>query len=102
MAELIRTVPHDHPALPGHFPGTPVLPGVVLLDWAWEACAAALPAGARLAGVQSAKFLRAALPGDVLRLACTASTATQADFAVLRREADGSDTIIAQGRFLHG
>lgn len=34
-------VPHDHPCLPGHFPGRPVVPGVVVLDHvlqAVEAC----------------------------------------------------------------
>jgi 3-hydroxymyristoyl/3-hydroxydecanoyl-(acyl carrier protein) dehydratase len=52
----------SHPALPGHFPGHPVVPGVVLL----EAVVAALPqhAGAtmRVTGFSVVKFLAPLLP----------------------------------------
>ena len=30
--ERTLTIPTDHPALPGHFPGQPIVPGVVVLD----------------------------------------------------------------------
>ena len=30
--ERTLTIPTDHPALPGHFPGHPIVPGVVVLD----------------------------------------------------------------------
>lgn len=96
MAERLRTVPPDHPALPGHFPGNPVLPGVVLLDWAWECCAAALPPGSRLRGVQQAKFLHAVRPGDALRIVVKPA-AQHADFHIHL-----GDTLAAHGRFLHG
>lgn len=50
----------DHPALPGHFPGRPIVPGVVLLD----RLAATLEqaGGGALAGLPAVKFLAPLLP----------------------------------------
>ena len=30
--EVLRLIHADHPSLPGHFPGAPLIPGVVILD----------------------------------------------------------------------
>lgn len=57
------SVPPDHPCLPGHFPGRPLVPGVVVLERVLAAIEAAhgpLPA-LRLPQV---KFLRPLLPGQ--------------------------------------
>lgn len=58
------TIPSDHPSLPGHFPGNPVVPGVVVLDRVLDAvqAACAVPVGAlRLPQV---KFMQPLLPGQ--------------------------------------
>lgn len=53
----------SHPCLAGHFPGRPVVPGVVLLDETFALLLAGAP-GLRVAGVPAARFLRPVLPGD--------------------------------------
>jgi 3-hydroxymyristoyl/3-hydroxydecanoyl-(acyl carrier protein) dehydratase len=57
-------VPEQHPAFDGHFPGAPLLPGVVLLDEMLQSIAGA-GAGWTIA---SAKFLHPVRPGDTLTL----------------------------------
>lgn len=57
------TVPHDHPSLPGHFPGRPVVPGVVIVDRVFAAIEAAHGAlgATRLPQI---KFVQPLLPGE--------------------------------------
>ena len=58
----------DHPAFDGHFPGAPVLPGVVLLDETIHAVELAASGESRCWRVASVKFLRPVAPGEALQL----------------------------------
>ena len=60
-------IPADHPAYAGHFPGRPILPGVVLLD-ATLAHLAALQGRPEAVRIKSAKFLSPVVPGEALAL----------------------------------
>ncbi|MEO9079808.1 MAG: hydroxymyristoyl-ACP dehydratase [Rhodanobacter sp.] len=56
----------EHPALPGHFPGQPLVPGVMLLEHVAQALRAWR--GERLARVLEAKFMAPLRPGQVASL----------------------------------
>lgn len=60
------TVPCDHPAFAGHFPGEPILPGVVLLDLALQTITAANNVTLSHCNINTVKFIYPARPGDVL------------------------------------
>jgi 3-hydroxyacyl-[acyl-carrier-protein] dehydratase len=79
--ETHRVIPADHPSLAGHFPGSPIVPGVVVL----EEVAAALGEWReefQLTGIPSVKFVAPIKPGQsfVVGLNPTNGTENQIDF----------------------
>ncbi len=91
MNTLPLSIAADHPAYAGHFPGRPILPGVVLLDRAQRAVEQAC--GIVISGIAMAKFLSPCQPGDALVLDFEAG-----DVAV-RFEIRSGERRIASGRF---
>ena len=93
MSEFI--IPADHPCLPGHFPGQPIVPGVVVLDRVLAAIEAQHGALGPLRMPQ-VKFLQPLLPEQPARIELLQSDAVDAPprwrFRVLR-----DDSLIASG-----
>jgi 3-hydroxymyristoyl/3-hydroxydecanoyl-(acyl carrier protein) dehydratase len=69
MSAAMFTIPFEHPALAGHFPGMPVVPGVVLLDEALGIMGAALGDDLSACRIASVKFLSPVLPGQAIEVA---------------------------------
>ena len=84
------SIPAEHPSLPGHFPGQPIVPGVVVLERVLEAIEATHgPLGAlRLPQV---KFAQPLLPGEVADIVLDGE-APRWRFRVLRTQ-----TLISSG-----
>ncbi len=76
-ARGVKCVTRTEPFFQGHFPGHPVMPGVLILEaLAQTGAVAALSLSenrgklALFGGVKNARFRRQVVPGDVLTLEC--------------------------------
>lgn len=76
------TVPTEHPAFPGHFPGRPILPGVVLLDRAITAAAQHYGLAPEALRIAAAKFLSPVAPGESLVLTMQRTPTGSVQFAI--------------------
>ncbi|MGH8220473.1 MAG: hydroxymyristoyl-ACP dehydratase [Steroidobacteraceae bacterium] len=83
----------DHPALAGHFPGNPVVPGVLLLERLLEAAEEQFGHPLRVAGLTHVKFPSPLLPEEVARVSFEV-TGTRLDF-----EVEHEERLIARGAF---
>ncbi len=59
-------IDREHPALPGHFPGGPVIPGVLLLAESLQQLAAHCGQALACRRVERAKFLMPVMPGTTV------------------------------------
>jgi len=81
MASVVGrfVVPAEHPSLPGHFPGRPIVPGVVLLD---HVLALILGPGQRARTLSGVKFTAAVRPGETIEVTAAPSRTGPAGPAV--------------------
>lgn len=59
-------IPTNHPAFAGHFPGTPIVPGVVLLDEVMHAIVTDTGLAASAWQISSVKFLSPLKPAETV------------------------------------
>jgi 3-hydroxyacyl-[acyl-carrier-protein] dehydratase len=75
-ARTLKNVSHNEPFFVGHFPGNPVMPGVLIIEALAQSAAILALAELKsetqrmfvLTGVEKARFRRPVVPGDQLRV----------------------------------
>ena len=92
--EAIRIIRANHPTLPGHFPGTPLVPGVVILD---EVLAALIEwrQDSQLTGIRMVKFLAPLQPEQAFTISLSARNEHAEEVNFCCRAAD---RIIVEGQ----
>ena len=79
--ERVLSIGHDHPALEGHFPGYPVVPGVVLLNEVLETLRRGSAASLVVIGLPMVKFSSPLRPGEVVTIHVDEEGAGRATFS---------------------
>src|ERR1700726_4951254 len=77
--EICRAIHADHPGLAGHFPGAPIVPGVVILDEV-AAALAEWRNDDQLTCIRAVKFVLPLKPEQPFTICLTAAKGAEVDF----------------------
>jgi 3-hydroxymyristoyl/3-hydroxydecanoyl-(acyl carrier protein) dehydratase len=97
-SELELGIEADNPWFEGHFPGQPILPGVVQIGWAVHFAHTLHSLGPEVVNLEQIKFKRPIFPGARLTLRLTPS----ADRQTLRYEYCDAETSYSSGLLNYG
>ena len=92
--DVLSLIHADHPSLPGHFPGAPLVPGVIILD----EVVAALDESRRdsqLSGIRSVKFLAPLKPQQPFTISLSATSKDAGEVSFCCR---ADERVIVEGR----
>ena len=79
--ERVFFISHDHPSLAGHFPGYPVVPGVVLLSEVLDTLRRGSAASLVVKGLPTVKFSSPLRPDEAVIIRVDEEGAGQATFS---------------------
>ena len=92
--EARRLIRGDHPTLPGHFPGAPVVPGVVILEEVLEAVLE-WRENSQITSVRTVKFLAPLKPEQPFMISISAHNEGAGEVNFCCR---AEDRVIVEGR----
>lgn len=88
-------IPLDHASFPGHFPGNPILPGVLLLERVMSCVQGQLTSPLQKYTLYNVKFLAAVSPGDQLSLTLSDGSSNEKHFSMHLSQSGKHESILA-------
>ena len=107
MAVAIKNVTVNEPQFQGHFPGRPLMPGVLIVEAMAQVGGLIvtqmpdLPKGLFVfAGIDGVRFRRPVVPGDQLRITCELLSLKRKRFGKVKAEATVDGELVCSGELM--